>query len=461
MACILVIGAGPAGSVFATRMAGYGHDVRLIDRMAFPRLSVGESLTPGVPELLASIDAGHVLERCETRPLNEVLLDWDQSAYVKSQGDTGAVSVDRGQFDVALVAHAARSGVEVRQPARLLNARQDGAAWQVTIEVEGRAEYLRADYLAYATGRAGKNPTRVYAPVRTVALYGYLQAQGDPPLPQLRARAECWAWGVPLPTGLYNALIFADPGTIKAQDGQSLEQRFQAMLAACGMSDAGALGGLAGPVRALDATPFLDEAPIDGHMVRLGDAAMALDPVSSSGVQKSIQSALAAAICVNTELSRQDQSAAARAFYRDTLRRTSRRHAAWTGAHYARAMSRFGTGFWAARAGPQETPADAPDVLGRQIATGTLQLCKQAQIADTPTVGARYVETRPALFHPRLEEPVAFVGGVDLAPLLRRFPSHMTGMEIARSWSDLVPTQTALSILAWLLKKGVVFHVGD
>jgi flavin-dependent dehydrogenase len=461
MACILVIGAGPAGSVFATHMAGYGHDVTLIDRKTFPRLSLGESLTPGVQELLAVVDAGHVLEQCETRPLTEVLLDWDEAAYVKSHGDTGAMSVDRGQFDAALMAHAARSGVEVRQPARLLKARLDGANWQVTLEVEGRAEHLRADYLAYATGRAGKNPSRVYEPVRTIALYGYWRTKGDTPLPQLRARAACWAWGVPLPTGLYNALIFADPATIKAQDGQSLDQRFQAMLSACDMGDAGALGNLAGPVRALDATPFLDEAPMDGHMVRLGDNAMALDPVSSSGVQKSIQSALAAAVCVNTELCRQDQSAAARAFYRDSLRRTAHRHAAWTGAHYARVLQRFGTGFWSARAGPQEAPDSAPDVLGRHIATGTLQLCRQAQIADTPTVGARYVETRPALFHPHLEEPVAFLGGVDLAPLLRRFPSHMTGLEVARSWSDLVPTRTALSILAWLLKKGVVFHVGD
>ena len=37
MAEICVIGAGPAGSVFATRMAQLGHQVDLIERQRFPR----------------------------------------------------------------------------------------------------------------------------------------------------------------------------------------------------------------------------------------------------------------------------------------------------------------------------------------------------------------------------------------------------------------------------------------
>ena len=46
MARILVIGAGPAGSVFSAKMALLGHDVCLVERAAFPRSRLGESLTP-------------------------------------------------------------------------------------------------------------------------------------------------------------------------------------------------------------------------------------------------------------------------------------------------------------------------------------------------------------------------------------------------------------------------------
>jgi flavin-dependent dehydrogenase len=56
MAEICVIGAGPAGSVFATRMAQLGHQVHLIERQRFPRAHLGESLSAGVMALLRSAD---------------------------------------------------------------------------------------------------------------------------------------------------------------------------------------------------------------------------------------------------------------------------------------------------------------------------------------------------------------------------------------------------------------------
>ena len=43
MAEVCVIGAGPAGSIFATRMAQLGHQVHLIERQRFPRAHLGES----------------------------------------------------------------------------------------------------------------------------------------------------------------------------------------------------------------------------------------------------------------------------------------------------------------------------------------------------------------------------------------------------------------------------------
>ena len=56
MADICVIGAGPAGSVFAARMAQLGHHVHLIERQRFPRTHLGKSLSPGVMTLLAAAD---------------------------------------------------------------------------------------------------------------------------------------------------------------------------------------------------------------------------------------------------------------------------------------------------------------------------------------------------------------------------------------------------------------------
>src|SRR5262245_24476113 len=44
MAEICVMGAGPAGSTYAARMAQLGHDVCIVEAARFPRARLGESL---------------------------------------------------------------------------------------------------------------------------------------------------------------------------------------------------------------------------------------------------------------------------------------------------------------------------------------------------------------------------------------------------------------------------------
>jgi flavin-dependent dehydrogenase len=59
---VVVVGGGPAGSVFATRMVQLGFDVCLIERSRFPRPRLGESLSPGVMPMLASVGSATAIE---------------------------------------------------------------------------------------------------------------------------------------------------------------------------------------------------------------------------------------------------------------------------------------------------------------------------------------------------------------------------------------------------------------
>ncbi len=43
---IIVIGGGPGGSTAAALLAEYGHDVLVLERDAYPRHHIGESLMP-------------------------------------------------------------------------------------------------------------------------------------------------------------------------------------------------------------------------------------------------------------------------------------------------------------------------------------------------------------------------------------------------------------------------------
>jgi 2-polyprenyl-6-methoxyphenol hydroxylase-like FAD-dependent oxidoreductase len=49
---VLIIGAGPAGSVSAALLARLGYDVLVLERQKFPRFSIGESLLACSMQLL-------------------------------------------------------------------------------------------------------------------------------------------------------------------------------------------------------------------------------------------------------------------------------------------------------------------------------------------------------------------------------------------------------------------------
>ena len=55
----------------------------------------------------------------------------------------------------------------------------------------------------------------------------------------------------------------------------------------------------------------------------------------------------------------------------------------------------------------------------------------------------------------RLETPLAYLNGHELAPLMLRLPPHATPLQIAKSWNHL-PLKSALSIAIWLLGNGIL-----
>src|SRR5512135_817059 len=116
---IAVIGGGPAGSVFATRMAQFGLDVCLIERARFPRPHLGESLSPGVMPLLSSMGSAELVEAAGFLRVRAVSTNWQGAETVRQDPRAQGMLVDRGAFDTLLLERAASTGVRVLQPAQV------------------------------------------------------------------------------------------------------------------------------------------------------------------------------------------------------------------------------------------------------------------------------------------------------------------------------------------------------
>ena len=460
MADVCVIGAGPAGSTFAARLAALGHDVCLVERARFPRSHLGESLSPGVLPLLDATGARAAVEAAGFQRVRSVLTKWDAGLHVREDTREQGLLVDRGRFDMLLLERARALGVRVLQPAVVRERRREGNGWRIRIDADGRTSDVRAAFMADASGRAaGMSARKRRTGCRTLALYAYWRGSNLPSQPRIEAGTDAWYWGVPLPDGTYNTLVFVDVKQFRAAGAGPLVARFRELLDRSGLMAGCRDAELAGPVLVADATPYLDCESVTRTSIKVGDAALAIDPLSSSGVQKAIQSALAGAIVCNTLLRKTASAAAALRFYRQTLADASGRHCRWAAAHYGSVAVRSGGTFWAERAAHAEPqpPLPARDPLDAQaLAAACVEVSKQLEFVELPCIEGDFVTMKPALSHPGLEGPVAYLGGWELAPLLRRLPAGLTMLQIAQAWSSGIPLKSALAIAGWLLNNGVL-----
>jgi hypothetical protein len=213
---------------------------------------------------------------------------------------------------------------------------------------------------------------------------------------------------------------------------------------------------LIAPARAVNATPYLSSDCVAPNRIQLGDAALAIDPISSSGVQKAIQSALSGAIVANTLLRRPESTDAALGFYRAQLTDASERHRRWAGEHYRDVADACQRPFWRQRSTTQIDPPPLPAIDARALATTPVELSPELEFISTPCLQGDFVNIASALHHPRLTSPLVFLGGRELAPLLQTLPPGMTPLQIAQAWSSRMPVESGMALAGWLVNHGIL-----
>ena len=235
--------------------------------------------------------------------------------------------------------------------------------------------------------------------------------------------------GTPLPDGRFSTMAFVDFEWLRQHRAEPLEGTFKRLiagtrlLAGCGGA---ALAYRCGP----QMRPPIYSAPVEPGRIKVGEAALALDPLSSSGVQRSIQTAVAAAIVLNT-LSRRDHDGIATRFYRNSLATAAARHQRWAAGFDPKAGADRDSRFWRDRAACAEPELDPSPVGPPPDPERRVALAAAAELVATPCLVGDFVAMRDALRHPRPEEPVAFVAGHELGPLLRQFRPGMTVRDVA------------------------------
>jgi hypothetical protein len=84
-----------------------------------------------------------------------------------------------------------------------------------------------------------------------------------------------------------------------------------------------------------------------------------------------------------------------------------------------------------------------------------LHLAADARIIDAPVIDGDAIRRQPALVHPSLDRPVAWLGGTPIAAMIRAVRSKMTVAELFSAYGQASPA-SARAALSWLLAHGIV-----
>jgi len=452
---VCVVGGGPAGAMAALRLVTLGHRVCLVERQAFPRRHVGESLSPGIWPLLEAVGLRRVIARASFRAPGETLLCWAESKpqSVPSGFKGGGLLVDRAEFDTLLLRAAQLAGVRVIQPGRAQVARTP-KGWQV----KAGSANVSADFLIDAAGRTGcRLMRRIAFSPPTLALWTHLVAEIDPAT-RLEATPEGWLWAAPIVEGRFSLMFICNPGHVRSRAGGDVERLLRERMAETVLFPRFARAAFLRPIVARDATCVCASEPIESDYVRVGEASYSLDPLSSTGVEKALQSALVGAIVAHTLLRRSERAGLCARFYKERQQEAVATHAAWTNQFYRDVECLADEPFWSARRGvPTSAPSlrlTNPPVAPRP--NMPVRLAPEVSITEEPCIVGDEIDTRSGLRAPSLLRPVVFLDGIEVGTLLTDVTSRLSLQDLLLRWSQRVPRPRAERIAAWLWEKRIL-----
>lgn len=460
---ICIVGGGPAGAVTALRLAQLGHSVQLLERASFPRPHVGESLAPGIWPLLDFLGLRQSIEGNGFLRQSPAIVHWrgpSEQGAAAGHGPMDGLLVDRGRFDQLLLRKAAENGVKVFQPARAQAPVRQPRGWIIPVELPGGNVTLTARILIDAAGRGGILPSRVKHGPSTLAIHArWLRVKAPRAATRVVSRPDHWWWAAPLPDDALSAMAFLDSKN-PALRTESLDNLFSRLLTEAPLLSHVLIGENIGPAKACNATSFHCHSVADEDWIKVGEAACAIDPLSSQGVQFAMQSAIQASLVARTLLAFPEHTEAALEFYRNKLRRGVAFHQQAAADYYTTVNPAFRENpFWKERSSASHrllpeamAGPDAPKLN----ADSRLRLCSMARWANVPCAVGDRIELVPALCHPALADPAAYFAGLPLASVI---PALIEG-RVAHVRAELSPQiEDALTRMIHWLWRSRILHV--
>ncbi len=438
---IVVLGAGPAGAAVAIGLARMGEPVTLVGEPR--RFAAVEGVSIRVISALRGLGLEHAL--AAFAPPSPRRAIW---SGVRAEANTESL-VDRQRFDRGILDDLTCLGVAVVR-GRVVSVNSAPGRHEIEADVDGERQLLTADFLVEARGRAapGGGLPRVRG-VETVSLLQYWQGPPGAAQSAVQSCEDGWAWMAAHADGRrYLQLTLDVRNTVlppKKNLGEFCSARFRAIESAVPfLRDAVSVD----EPYARTSTPVLNEAVVGDDWIRVGDAAMAVDPLSGNGIFQALSSALQAPAVIATLRHDPSRAALARHFHQQRIERLFYRFARIGRDFYAQESRWTQAPFWSAR-------RSWPDAEPLHVVVTP----DRVSIGRRPVVHEGRIMEEEVVITPDQPLGIWHLDGLPLAPLLRTVQESIAAesAEQALSRSAGLRPELAARVAAWMRMQGWVF----
>ncbi|MBI5864083.1 MAG: tryptophan 7-halogenase [Planctomycetes bacterium] len=338
---VVVIGGGPAGATAGTILAQHGRKTLVVERAAFPRFHIGESLMPETYWVFERLGMLEKLRRSTfVRKLSVQFVSAsgrESAPFYFDERDPRECSqtwqVLRSEFDRMMLENAAEHGAVVWQPCNVVDVIEQApplgsgrlpAITGVVVQKEdGSTVRVGARVVVDATGTNGMLSRRfdlrqADPALRKASVFAHYKGAWRDPNPrdtgatlvmQIENQAG-WFWYIPLPDDIVSIGIVGDIDYLIKNRGKP-EQILAEEIARCPfLRPRLEKAERVSPVHVLSDFSYNSKACAGDGWVLVGDAFTFLDPMYSSGVFFALKSAELAADAIHEALAAGDASAA-------------------------------------------------------------------------------------------------------------------------------------------------------
>lgn len=247
---VLVVGAGPAGSIAAAILHKNGLKVQIIEKLLFPRFQIGESL---LPRCMEALDEAGFIEAVKAKNFQQkngakfvwgdMLCDFSFEQQ-HTQGWTWTWQVKRAEFDKALADSCEERGIPVHYETEVtaVKIHDDGSSTTTVRRKDGSTVTIKARFIVDGSGYGRVLPTlfglnKPSTQYTRRALFCHLQ---DPHRLEVTEpdriiiivhNLKTWIWVIPFSDGTTSVGYVGSPEFFEEYPGTPTE-KFLAMLKA-------------------------------------------------------------------------------------------------------------------------------------------------------------------------------------------------------------------------------------